>query len=215
MPFGATIAFDFAATIAADLAATLDMLSAACTTLVSKAKRVRAACIDVDAGAGCVDRFASDWLALEQTGHATTAFQSLALARAAEGAHLRRGDIPRIVVVRDRGRPMVIVPTAITRWVGQPVVRFLGDPLIQYGDVLAAPDAQPHHFEAAWQSVADPAVARAIYLRKVRADSPFAPLLDRQAAVVLEQAAPYVEVGQRSPRSSRDARELRRLRRRQ
>jgi CelD/BcsL family acetyltransferase involved in cellulose biosynthesis len=211
VPLGATIALDFAATVAADLAATLDMLSAATTTFLRKRERVSVA---VEEGAGAVARTAADWRTLEGARATASPFQSLAFAEAAEIAHLRRGEIPRIVVVRENERPMAIMPTVVSRWAGMPVVRFLGDPLHQYGDVLAAPGADAIHVARAWQAVADPGVARAVYLRKVRADSPLASVLDRRAVVISEDAAPFVATTQSSRRTARDVRELRRFGRR-
>jgi CelD/BcsL family acetyltransferase involved in cellulose biosynthesis len=151
---------------------------------------------------------------IEEAGGAATAFQTFAVAERVAEAHLRRGETPRVVVVHDGDRPMVVFPIALTRRSGIAAAHFLGDPLIQYGDVLAAPGATMAHLEAAWHAVADPAVARFVHLRKVRADARIAPLLARTATVVAEHEAPYVDVRAPAAIGSRDARELRRFRRR-
>jgi CelD/BcsL family acetyltransferase involved in cellulose biosynthesis len=138
----------------------------------------------------------------------------LALARIAARAHLRAGEIPRIAVVRKNGRPLVIFPTVVSRFLGVTTVRFLGDPLIQYGDVVAAPEASVEQLKAAWAAVADPAVASAVLLRKVRADAKIVPLLAKIASRLNGTEAPFVDLQQGDKRRQKHARELQRLRRR-
>ena len=71
---------------------------------------------------------------------------NLCLCEAVADAHRRKGETPRIVVVYDQGRPVLLFPTVVGRFCGVPTIRFLGDPLIQYGDVLASPAATPAHY---------------------------------------------------------------------
>jgi CelD/BcsL family acetyltransferase involved in cellulose biosynthesis len=118
------------------------------------------------------------------------------------------------VVVQDAGRPAVIFPTAVGRWNAIPTVRFLGDPLIQYGDVVAAPDTAPELLEAAWRAATGPSGAWLILLRKVRADARIAPVLARNARVMAEYEAPFVDVRQPPAASAHYRKELRRFRRR-
>ncbi len=109
---------------------------------------------------------------------------------------------------------MVVLPTVVTRFSGVPTLRFLGDPLIQYGDALVARDASERHLDVAWDAAADPAVVRFAFLRKVRDDARIAPLLARRTAIVADHRAPYVDPHRPPVAKARDQRELRRFRRR-
>lgn len=176
--------------------------------------------VDIAEGDDAVALAAPDWRALEASGGAVSAFQTLALAEHAAAAHLRRGDRLRIVVVRDNGRPVVIFPTAISRIGGLRVIRFLGDPLIQYGDVVAAPDTDAGAdvglaaLAAAYRAAADPGHGTLLMLRRVRADARLAPLLAQHGRPLAEQSAPFIDVRATPNFSARDRRELRRFRRR-
>jgi CelD/BcsL family acetyltransferase involved in cellulose biosynthesis len=92
------------------------------------------------------------------------------------------------------------------------VLTFLGDPLIQYGDAVAAPDATHQHFAAAFDAVA--AGADLALLRKVRADARARAFLDRRAHAIAEEESPYVDLRAERSVHSRKCRRLRRLRRR-
>ena len=148
--------------------------------------------IDIAEGDHAIEAVAADWRHIERAGGATTPFQTLAVGAAAASVHLRRGETPRIVIVRRAGRPTALLPTVIGRSAGVKAIRFLGDPLSQYGDIVAVPEATREHVEAAWRAAADPRVAKLIHLRKVRADSRLAPILDRAATMVAETEAPFV-----------------------
>jgi CelD/BcsL family acetyltransferase involved in cellulose biosynthesis len=100
------------------------------------------------------------------------------------------------------------------RRAGLRVLRFLGDPLIQYGDALFAAAAAPVHAGLALDAALDPRVADLVHLRRVRADSRLAAALSNRCRVVAREQAPFVDVAAPGPRSTRDRRELRRLRRR-
>ncbi|HWM83696.1 MAG TPA: GNAT family N-acetyltransferase [Pseudolabrys sp.] len=170
--------------------------------------------IDIAEGEDAVALAAPDWQALEARNGAGTAFQTLALAEHAAAAHRRRGDLVRIVVVRENGRPAVIFPTAISRFGGLRIIRFLGDPLIQYGDVVAAPGTSTKAIAAAYRAAADPRHATLMLLRKVRADARLASLLAQQSTPIATQAAPFIDLRAAPKSHPRDERELRRFRRR-
>jgi CelD/BcsL family acetyltransferase involved in cellulose biosynthesis len=170
--------------------------------------------IEVAQGGNALDAVASTWAGMEAAFGVSSPFQSLALARVAAKAHIRAGEIPRIAVVRKNGRPLVIFPTVVSRFSGVTTVRFLGDPLIQYGDVIAAPEASVEQLEAAWSAIADPAAASAVLLRKVRADAKIAPLMTKVASRLSATEAPFVDLRQGDQRRHKHARELQRLRRR-
>jgi len=168
--------------------------------------------VSIYEGADAVEQASPAWRLLEGAG--TTSFQSLAIARAVARAHVARGERPRVVVVRDNGRPVVVFPTVICRFAGLMTARFLGDPFIQYGDALVAPDATPAHLAAAWSAAADPQVVRLGLFRRVRADSRLASLLTHRATTIGSDEAPFVDVGGGETSNGRHARERRRLRRR-
>lgn len=205
------------AALAGDIATVFDVL---CNVGVMLPQTLRVqdtapACeVDVAVGSDAVTLAAPAWRSLQAAGGAATPFQTLGFAERLAEVHLRRGDVPRVVVVREAGRPMVVLPTVVTRWGGLPTVRFLGDPLIQYGDAVAAPDASMAHLEAAWKAAADPAAASFMFLRKVRADARIAPLVARHAVTVGRHEAPYIDTFQPQAANGRDMRELRRFRRR-
>lgn len=177
--------------------------------------RSRAAPFDVCIyeGANAVEEAASAWCSLEAVA-GTTAFQSLSIARAAALAHIARSEQPRIVVVREKGRPVVVFPTAICWLAGVATVRFLGDPLIQYGDALISPDAKPAHLSAALSAAVDSQTAHLGMLRRVRTDSRLTSLLADRASVIGTDEAPFVDFSNGKMLDARYARETRRLRRR-
>ena len=165
-------------------------------------------------GDDAIERAAAEWRAIEDAGGVASPFQSLAVARAAGAAHLANGETPRIVTVRERGRPLVIFPTVVGQFVGIPTIRFLGDPFIQYGDAIAAPGATPAHLQAAWTAATDESIASVAIFRRVRADAVLSPMLTRNAATIAEDQAPLVDLQKAPTLSSHHTRELRRLRRR-
>lgn len=165
-------------------------------------------------GADAVAQAETDWRSIAEGGGVPTPFQSFSLASAAARAHVRHNEVPRIVVVRRAGRATVIIPTVVTSFFGQRIVRFLGDPLIQYGDVLAGPNATSEDFAAAWSAAAHARVACLGLFRRVRDDAHAAKFLTETANVTSVQESPLIDVRQPSRLPAREARELRRLRRR-
>lgn len=170
--------------------------------------------LDIAEGGGAIARAAPDWRRLIVRGGAATPFQSFTVASAIAEAHVRQGEVPRIITVRRTGRPVLIFPTVVTTLFGLPIVRFFGDPLIQYSDMLAAPDASLEDFDAAWSAAVDPSVACFALFRRVRDDAKVAKLLSQRARETIIQESPLVDLRQPSNLKVRDARELRRLRRR-
>jgi CelD/BcsL family acetyltransferase involved in cellulose biosynthesis len=170
--------------------------------------------VDIAEGEDAVALAAPDWQALEARDGASSAFQTLTFAEHAAAAHLRRGDQIRIVVVRDNGQPVVIFPTAISRIGGLRIIRFLGDPLIQYGDVIAKPGVSAAVLAAAYHAAADSRCGTLMMLRRVRADARLAPFLAKRSMPVTEQSAPFIDLLAAPKFNARDERELRRFRRR-
>ena len=201
-----------------DFGLIVDAMSSASSTLAARLRpRVlvtdtASSAVAVFQGANAVEQAAADWQAIERAGGAATPFQSFAMARAAADAHLRRGEVPRIAVVRRDGRPVVILPTVLVRQFGLTVARFLGDPLIQYGDVLCEPGAAKPDIEAAWRAAADPAAAHAVHLRKVRADARIATVLRDEATASNRDEAPFLDIA-RTAGAHDEPRKLRHCRR--
>ncbi|NIK50032.1 GNAT family N-acetyltransferase [Variibacter gotjawalensis] len=110
------------------------------------------------------------------------------------------------------GRPVVILAVVVARWCGVSTLRFLGDPFIQYGDALAAPEATADDIAAAWRALAKKRLASFAWLRKVRADAHLQPLLSEFGSVIASDGAPFVDLQQ--PAAMPGARKLRRLRQR-
>jgi CelD/BcsL family acetyltransferase involved in cellulose biosynthesis len=168
---------------------------------------------EVFSGAEALEAVASDWRAIEREGALATPFQSFAVAEAAIAAHLAHGQQPHIIVVREHGEVRAILPLVMTTMAGSRVLRFLGDPLIQYGDaILSRSGGEPHLVQALL--AAGKLGADAALFRKIRSDSKIAALLARRAHVSSVEEAPYVDLRREASLPPRDARELRRYRRR-
>ena len=202
-----------------DFGLLVDAMSSASSTLAARL-RPRALVTDtaspavaVFEGAEAVEQAAADWQALERAAGAATPFQSLTMARAVTSAHLRRGEVPRIAVVRRDGRPVAVLPTVLVRQFGLTIARFLGDPLIQYGDTLCEPGTAKRDIEAAWRAAADPAVAHAVHFRKVRGDARIAPVLRDEATASNRDEAPFLDIASASRCTDDEPRQLRRSRR--
>ena len=114
--------------------------------------------LEIFEGAHAMAGVADAWTYLEQRGGAATPFQSYSVSSACMAAHERRQATPRIIVLKRNGQPTLIVPTVITQLFGFSVVRFLGDPLIQYADILAC-EAEQSDLVRALSAAADPTVA--------------------------------------------------------
>ena len=93
------------------------------------------------------------------------------------GPAARPGVALAVVTVRREGRLAMLWPLVIERVAGLRVLRWMGAPVSQYGDVLAepGPDALPL-MRQAWRFIITEVGADAIVLRKVRADATIAPL---------------------------------------
>jgi CelD/BcsL family acetyltransferase involved in cellulose biosynthesis len=83
-----------------------------------------------------------------------------------------------IVTVRRNGRLVMVWPLVAERVAGLKVLRWMGEPVSQYGDVLAEAAPDTHEImRQAWQFVVTALGADVLHLRKVRADASVAPLL--------------------------------------
>lgn len=84
-----------------------------------------------------------------------------------------------IVTVRRRGRLVMIWPLVSGRRFGMNYLNWLGEPITQYGDVLAAGDDNPATLlEMAYEHIKANLAPDILRLRRVRSDATIAPFLD-------------------------------------
>lgn len=192
----------------------LPELAAGFESLRRSAKPDRAAGeAEVFSGADALDAVEAGWRAIEREGALSTPFQSFAVAAASLPAHLAHGHEPQIITVREHGETRAILPLALTSMAGARVLRFFGDPLIQYGDAALSRAGTDAHLVTALLA-AEKLGADAALFRKVRNDAKISRVLSRRAQVSRVEEAPFVDLRRDVSLSSRDARELRRYRRR-
>lgn len=140
-----------------------------------------------------------EWSALfERCGRPHQVFQTFGFASVWVGTYLAEHQSPKgssrdcacqpaVVTVRDRGRLVLVWPMVLQRQFGSRVLTWLGEPVAQYGDVIADP-AYPIDLllDAALEDVCAELRPDVLRLRKVRADAAIAPFLDRLGAFVSE-----------------------------
>ncbi len=108
----------------------------------------------------------------------------------------RRGPQLAIVTGRIGGRLAMVMPLVAQRSAGLTELTWLGAPVSQYGDVLAADEAAgvPTLLKA-WQFAVEKTGADVANLRRVRADAVAAPLLAHLGAkVTAVEEAPYLDL---------------------
>ena len=89
-----------------------------------------------------------------------------------------------VVTVRRHGRLAMVWPLMAERVAGLKVLRWMGEPVSQYGDVLAETAADtPELMRLVWNFITRTLGADAIFLRKVRADALVASLLNEQGLI--------------------------------
>jgi CelD/BcsL family acetyltransferase involved in cellulose biosynthesis len=101
-----------------------------------------------------------------------------------------------IVTAHRQGRLIALWPLVLVRCGGLKVLRWMGEPVSQYGDVLVAklPD-KAAVLRQCWRYIVDHLGADAAHLRKVRADADIAPLLASLGLTELASArAPYLDL---------------------
>lgn len=110
-------------------------------------------------------------------------------------SRFRRGPNLAIVTGRHRGRLVLVLPMVVERVAGLRQLSWMGEPVSQYGDVLAMPEATDvSTLAAAWDFAVRATRADLAKLRKVRADATIAPLLMQLgAAITATEEAPYLD----------------------
>jgi CelD/BcsL family acetyltransferase involved in cellulose biosynthesis len=168
---------------------------------------------EIFSGETALDAVAHDWREIEREGLLPTPFQSFAVAQASLEAHRAHGHVPHLIVIREGREAVAILPLVRTSMAGSRVLRFLGDPLIQYGDALLSRAGAEGHLVQALLAAGKISADAALF-RKVRNDAKLSPLLQRRAHVSSVEEAPYVDLRRETGLPPRDMRELRRYRRR-
>ncbi|HZT48496.1 MAG TPA: GNAT family N-acetyltransferase [Hyphomicrobiaceae bacterium] len=107
----------------------------------------------------------------------------------------RRGPSLAIVTVRRHGRLVVLWPLVARRVGALKLLQWMGEPVSQYGDVLAEDPGDPEPMRQSWRFITTALGADVVHVRKVRADAVVAPLLREpgilQTAV---EEAPYLDL---------------------
>lgn len=101
-----------------------------------------------------------------------------------------------IVTARRHGRLVLVWPLVAERTAGLQVLHWMGEPVSQYGDVIAEPGPQLlATLLEAWEFIATRLGADAVLLRKVRSDAAVAPLLAHlRLRRTLVAEAPYLDL---------------------
>lgn len=143
------------------------------STAVCGARGVSASLVDTIAG---LESIAGQWQALERgPGSRATPFQSYAFHREWVRHFADEAAGFRVVVVRENGRIVLIWPLALRKTPLGPIAGWMGDPLIQYGDVVCAADKDPAPWlDAAFAALAARGDVAAVTLANVRADAAIA-----------------------------------------
>jgi CelD/BcsL family acetyltransferase involved in cellulose biosynthesis len=102
-----------------------------------------------------------------------------------------------IVTGRRDGRLIALWPLVVVRGGGLKVVRWMGEPVSQYGDVLLAEEPDKAAvLRQGWHEIVHRLGADAVHLRKVRADADIQPLIAGLALTEVASArAPYLDLG--------------------
>jgi CelD/BcsL family acetyltransferase involved in cellulose biosynthesis len=114
--------------------------------------------VEVAATPQAIDALAQEWAALEAATPEATGFQSHDWCRAWIVAAAAR-DAPalfRVVCLREQGRLVMLWPLQIDSLFGVRILRWLGEPMTQYGDALALPGEG----RARWREAVEAELAR-------------------------------------------------------
>jgi CelD/BcsL family acetyltransferase involved in cellulose biosynthesis len=114
-----------------------------------------------------------DWLALDRLSPAATVFQNFSHIQIWAHHFLgqKRGSKLHVAVVRERGRPVLILPLIIAGPPGLRIARIAGDPVAQYSEIPVDPIRASHAAFRTALASARRAGADAIMFRHVRDDS--------------------------------------------
>jgi CelD/BcsL family acetyltransferase involved in cellulose biosynthesis len=171
-------------------------VEAASVPAMAKAESRGRLTVDVARTVAELDALAAEWRELERLSGPASVFQSHAQIRIWARHFLSGGQRLHIVVVREGGRAVLILPLVVSgRWPVR-IACLAGDPIAQYADFLFDPQADGKAAIAAALASVRRAGADVIILRRVRADSHLLALGgDALRPPTGPDAAPYAEIG--------------------
>lgn len=138
----------------------------------------------------------AEWQALAERQQAATIFQSPDLLESWAG-HFADGDDSAVVtiIVREKGRAVLIWPLLLERNALIRIARGAGAPIGQYDEILLDPDCdRDEAFAAAKQALAKTVRPHVILLERVRADGALHALLQSEVPLERDEAAPYADL---------------------
>jgi CelD/BcsL family acetyltransferase involved in cellulose biosynthesis len=144
-----------------------------------------------------VDRLAPEWIALEDRTPEATGFQTFAWCRNWLAARQTSGQHAKlcVVAVYDAQRLVMLWPLEIERHAKISIARWIGEPLTQYGDILAEPGADRiHWFDAAREHLWRRKDVDLFALSRMRDDSVLAQLATALKAAGPRTSAPFVDL---------------------
>ena len=168
--------------------------------------------IDILRSVADIEAIESEWRALEAATPEATGFQSFDWCRSWMRADADGRDRWRIVAVRDGARLVALWPLQRDRMLGARVVRWLGEPWTQYGDVLVADDRfRLQHLATAWREIASWTDVDLVKLGRVRVDSALSALPGLSGrTIVHREGAPFIDLSRQRPTPSKGLRARRR-----
>ena len=91
---------------------------------------------------------------------------------------------------------VIIAPLVMEKKLGLKVLKWIGEPVSQYGDILIEENPQNLQWlKAGFKYLNETLKPDLFYLRKTRFDAAITPLLEMYSATILEEtAAPYIEI---------------------
>jgi CelD/BcsL family acetyltransferase involved in cellulose biosynthesis len=144
----------------------------------------------------------ADWSGLfERAGRGTQVFQTFSWNW--QWCHHYVWNEPRppehaaaLVTARRHGRLVMVWPLALERVGGLRQLIWMGEPVSQYGDILADTDSvDDAAIDAAWSFIVKALKPDVVRFRRVRADAVIAPLLQRLSSLqTVVNEAPYLDL---------------------
>ncbi len=131
-----------------------------------------------------LDALKQSWAALfDAAGNKTTPFQSFSFCRILAGHCLAADPFRRLHVVavyQTDGTPVLILPMTVTRRAGIVIAEWLGEPVNQYGDIVASGTPDDAALDAAISTASAHGIPDLFDFRKVREDALIAPWLGQR-----------------------------------
>lgn len=138
----------------------------------------------------------TSWRVLQERTLAPVPFHTYDWVRICARYAEQNGSELAIVVIGSIDNPKIIAPLDIGRQFGVIVARWLGKPLVQYGDILVDPSATPED-EAMFLEALRQLPVDALLLQNIREGSAITALLnDRQPVVLKQENAPFLDLAQ-------------------